>query len=365
MKFLKCDAFFPSRKYIQINDLVIDNFDMLSDADLSRSTKTETQEYSYGHGSYVDYKEPQQFVKEQQLSMSISVDYKKFRRDQRQFFKDFMMMNILKPGRLWAIEGNQLLWAYAHVVDFGEPYTREKFKLDVELEIVLPEGVWHKADPRKVFLQPYIACEFIDCLGFQELDCKDCCLDCMDREDTCLRCQCQCDDLTIENSLCGFDKIALNDFFNKCGDTYQIVYNCEAGKKLWGEKKMLGEKICKKETCKSLIAGQFYSHTVLNTDRITVTIIGEVTDPTIEINGNKMQILGEYTGSLTLTQSGDMYFQSDPCCQKESIDINKLVIPKKSSFGFFVHQGMNSVVIETNNCCSMVCAFIKVDNITA
>ncbi|GCF92506.1 hypothetical protein NRIC_03970 [Enterococcus florum] len=361
----KCNNYYPSRKYLQINDLVIDNYEMLQDADLSGGFKVATHEYSFGHGSYSPSRKRQQFSTEQRLSLSIKVNYRKFEREQRKFFKDWVMMNISQSGRVWAIEGNQLLWAFAKVENFSEPYSVERFSLEMDIDLVLYEGIWHKADVRKTFLKPYLACNFLECLDFQEVDeCLDCCVGCLQpANDLCTKCMCKCESLDAESSLCEM-KWNISQVFNEnCEDSYQIIYNCEAGKKIWGEK-MLGHKLCKEEACKNLIAGQFYSDTVLETDQVEIILDGNVEDLVIEINGNRMRIKGTYDGKLKLQSSGDIYYQSSECCNWELVDMNNLVIPNGHTFGFFVRHGMNSVVIETNNCCDMTCVYIKVDSIT-
>lgn len=366
MLLKKCDPFIPVRKYIQFNDLVIDNFDMLQDADLSGGFKSETQPYSFGHGSYAPFKSRQQHSREQSLSMTLKLDYRKLRREQRQFYKDWIRMNIARAGKLWAIEGNQVLWTNAFVTDFSEPYSLEKHTVSIDLEFVLYEGVWHKADVRKTFLQPYSSCDFMDCLDFREIDeCIDCCIGCNSSTvELCPKCSCDCEFLNAENSLCELKQEVATDFYKQCGDSYRIIYNCEAGKHIWDEEYLLGNKICKKDTCKNIIAGQFYSETVIDSENVTVTLIGTVKNPIITINGNSMQIMGEYSGKLTINASGDIYYLADECCDEVIIDINQLKIPEGNTFGFIVHQGQNSVIVETNNCCDMACVYIKVDNIT-
>ncbi|MCB5951821.1 hypothetical protein LI951_07070 [Enterococcus sp. BWT-B8] len=355
-----------TRKYIQFNDLVIDNYDMLQSADLSGSFKATTADYSHGHGSYAVFKARQHLSAEQSLSMSLKLDTRKISCEQQKFYKDYIFLNILKPGKLWAIEGEQLLWTNAFVKDFSETYAMEKYSVTIDIDLVLYEGIWHKADPRKVFLQPYQACNFAECLDFREEDeCTDCCVSCVKpMKQPCAKCLCECDFLSEEFSLCGLKKELTQHFYSQCGDSYKIIYNCEAGKKIWGEEKMLGHKICKLDNCKNIIAGQFYSHTLVDTENIIITLIGSMKDPLITLNGNTMQILGEYTGKLTLTASGEIYYLEDECCKEMVIDINNLIIPEGSTFGFIVHQGTNGIIVETNNCCDMTCIYVKEDNVT-
>ncbi len=355
-----------TRKYVQFNDLVIDNFDMLTSADLSGGFKTETQSYSFGHGSYAPSKARQQFAEEQQLSMTLKLDTRKLSCDQRKFYKDYVLMNLLLFGKLWAIEGEQLLWTNAFVKSYSESYSTERYTINIDIDLTLYEGIWHKADSRKVFLQPYSACNFEDCLDFREIDeCLDCCTTCIQpKQQPCAKCLCECDYLNAENSLCELKKEIAASFYGQCNDTYKIIYNCEAGEKIWGYEKMLGDKICKADSCKSIIAGQFYSDTIVDSTNVTITIIGTVKDPLITINNNTMQILGEYSGELKLLPNGDIYYQADKCCPEVVIDIDNLVIPDGNMFGFLVHHGNNSIIVETNNCCDMTCVYVKTDRLT-
>lgn len=354
-----------TRKYIQFNDLVIDNYEMLQSADLSGSFKTTTSEYSYGHGSYAVFKGRQHYSAEQSLSMSLKLDTRKLSCEQKRFYKDYVFLNIMKPGKLWAIEGEQLLWTNAYVLDFSEAYAVEKYSVNIDIDLVLYEGVWHKADPRKVFLQPYMACNFAECLDLREEECSDCCVSCIKpMNQPCGKCICECDFLSGDFSLCNLKKDIAHSFYGQCGDSYKIIYNCEAGKKIWGEEKMLGHKVCKEEACKSIIAGQFYSHTIVDTENVLITLVGSMKDPVITLNGNTMQIIGEYTGRLTLTASGEIYYLEDDCCQEVSIDINNLLIPEGSTFGFTVHQGTNGIIVETHTCCDMTCIYVKEDRLS-
>ena len=354
-----------SRKYVQFNDLVIDNFDMLAGANLSGGFKTETIPFTFTHGSYAPLKGRDQFSREQFLSMTLQLNTRKLTCDQRKFYKRYVQQNLIRAGRLWAIEGEQLLWTHAFVQDFVESYTFEEH-IYIDVEFILYEGVWHKANPRKTFLQPYDVCRFEEIHSLRSpLDCADCCLNC-GINDPCEKCLTDCEFLNADNSLCNLQSEAVQDFYNQCGDSYRIIHNCEAGFNIWGAEKMLGHKLCKADICKSLIAGEFYSDTMLESRNVTVTLIGNFENPRITINGNTMKIKGTFSGRLTLLASGDIYYQPDDCCPSldQKLDINDLIIPEGNIFGFVVRHGMNQVLVETNNCCDMVCIFIQADRLT-
>jgi len=357
---------FQVRKYVQFNDLVIDNYDMLASADLSGGFKTTTVPFSYTHGSYAPLKGRQQFATEQSLSMTLNLNTKKLTCDQRKFYKRYLQQNLLIAGRLWAVEGEQLLWTHAFVRDFSETYALERYVVHIDIDLVLYEGIWHKADPRKTFLQPYSVCNFEDIHHFPTpLEC-DCCLDCLPTSDPCPSCLSDCEFLNADNSLCEIQEDVISAFYNQCGDSFRIIHNCEVGLDIWDDERMLGHKLCKEDLCNHLIAGEFYSDTLLDSRNVTITLIGTFENPEITINGNTMIILGEFDGRLTLNASGDMFYEPDECCpsKNESLPINRLQIPENNTFGFVVRNGMNQVLVETNNCCDPVCIFIKEERLT-
>ena len=355
-----------NRRYVQFNDLIIDDSEMLSSADLSGGFKTQSISYGFGHGSYVAFKRETQFSTAQSLSIELKFNNRKHRGIASEQYRAFIAHNLARPGRLWAVQGNTVLWAWAFATNFGEAYSYERQTFSMDVDFTLYEGVWHKADKRRVFLKPYDSCEYLDGFDLRDADnCDDCCTACMAKtEAPCPVCLAGCDFLSAEHSLCEADKATLDEFYGHCGGGYSLAYNCFAGSRIWGCETMLGQKLCKADTCNSLIAGTLYSDTTLETDGVTVTLDGVFYNPTITINGNSMRILGEYDGRLIIEPSGSIYFQTSECCAAEPLDLDLLEIPDGSHFGFTAHHGSNSVVVETNNCCDMACIYIHVDSIT-
>lgn len=356
-----------AKKPIQFNNLVFTT-DMVIDFDVSGGFKTETLPYSHSHGSYAVFKDVQQYSREQEVSMTIQLNTKRMSCEQKEHYKDFALLNIHGHGRLWAIQGRQLLWAWAFVVDFSEAYEREPNSFSMDVDFILYEGIWHKTDPLKTFIRPYDPCDFLECEEFKTLDacatsCVDVCNCIPPIKETCTACSCECEHLTEDLSLCSMKDEVLEQLSKVCGSAYRIDYNCEVGAKIWGEEKMLGEKFCKKEICKSVIAGQFYSDTITNSEHVTITIDGVVSNPYLTINGNSVQIKGEYDGKLIITSTGDVFYAQD-CCNPIAVDVNNIVIPHGSTFGMTAKHGNNSLVLETNNCCNMTCVYVKVDSIT-
>ena len=353
------------KKYVQFNDLVIDNYEMLQGADLSGGFKAQAIEYGFANGSYAPFKSRQQYARAQSLSMTLKFDTRKLESRQKGRYRDFISLNIASPGRLWAVQGEQIVWAWAYVSDYSEVYEFEKLTFSMDISMELYEGVWHKADPRKTFLKPYDPCMAINEYDFRDFtDCLDCCTSCAAVNRECPPCIAECEFLEEEYSLCSLSREAPEELCRRCGGGYKIIYNCEAGKKIWGEAKMLGHKICKKETCREIVAGKFYSDTILDSGNVAITISGAVKDPSVTVNGNTARIQGEYAGMLTLYPNGDIYYLGDKCCGGRFLAPDMLEIPEGSTFGFVARHGNNSVLVETHNCCSMVCVYIYVDRIT-
>lgn len=359
--FGNCENFNPVRQYVQFNDLVFDSTDVISEASYKQSTKTETEEYSYGHGNYVNFKSSQQFLTEGDLSMTINIDYRKYRREERKYLKDFIKLNLIKAGRIWAIEDNKILWAYAYVTDFSDDYYKFKGHISFDIELKLYEGVWHIADPRRTYLIPYSTCNFLECYDFRDdTNCGDCCVNCVKpMEEDCASCLCHCDDLVKENSLCVIGRNILDEFM-RCGESFLLVYDCKRSEEFFGEDSY-GKKIYKADVCKSTIAGQFYSGTILDTTNIDIRIEGKFQNPEISINGNRIRLIGDYDGTITIDRSGSVMYSKGDCCPFEEVDLNNVEI--LDDFLFTVKHGMNNAIVK-NSCCEMASIYIYVYEIT-
>lgn len=360
---MSCVTYNPIRTYVQYNDLVFSSADTIESASYRVSTKGDSHEYSFGHGSYDPEKAEYLFMTEGSLSLTINMNYRLFRKEDRKHIGDYMKLNLVKSGRIWAIQDDKLLWAYARPTEFSEVYEYFKDHYSMDVDFRLREGYWHIADLKNVFLVPYDNCNFTDDYDFREInECEDCCTSCpKDHEERCASCLDDCGNLCEQDSACSMSKEELNNFL-KCGKSYKIVYNCNRANQLFGEK-TLGTKICKKDICESVIAGKFYSDSVLPTTLVTVTLTGKWQDPIININGTKKMIKGDYDGRLTMYPNGDVTYLEgeDECCPEIELDLDDIVL--LNDFSFTVHQGMNRITVE-GGCCEMACAYINVDSLT-
>ena len=359
-----CQEFNPIRKYVQFNDWVFDSYDTIDSAKYKVGTKTVSHEYSYGHGNYIGATQLGQFFTEGELSLSVDIDYGLYRKEDRRFVLNFIKQNVYKHGKLWAIQDDKIMWAWAYIEEMSEEYERWKHHYTFDIDFKLWEGIWHVADLTDLFLLPYDACDLAEKNDFQVVDnCEmDCCASCSTKyKETCAECVSDC--LDVENSACillsGNNRAEILNNFMNCGKSYRIVMDCSKGSDLLGDR-ALGHKICKDGFCKSAIAGRFYSDTFVDTQNVSITLSGHWQDPLININGDKLLIKGEYDGTLRIDESGNVTFQEDECCPEIEIPLND--VQWQSGFGFTVHQGTNRVTVD-GSCCEMGCIYIKVDGI--
>ena len=364
------------KRYLQFNDLVFDGYDMISDYDEPLQYKGSSTAYSYGHGSYRAFKADYLYVSERQVNMTITLKMRKLPCEYRKFYVPFAEQELGKPGRLWAIKNNTIIWAMAAVNNIRPVNNNKKDEMVFDIEFVIPGGVWHKADKQKTFLLPYDVCSLMDCKGFEEYDpCAtsqgggDCCEACEANrlaEDMRDRCGCCCeDDVTADMALC-YHQDELQNFYG-CDTPYQLMYSCEKAEKFSTEP-FLGQRLCVDDVCEqSVIAGRFYSETDIPTNDVTIHIVGDVKNPIININGNENIIKGEYSGKLTIEASGDVYYQESDCCEPELLDPSVWEIPSNMDYGWTVNPGLNSIIVYLNACCSqsgMTCVYIEHQPIT-
>lgn len=358
------------RRYVQFNDLVFDEADMISDADGDLSFKGSSTEFSYGHGSYRPFKTTYLYVRERTVSLTITLHMRKMPCEFRRYYSQFVIEELSKPGKLWSVKNNELLWANAAVESISENYSNRADQMVYDVNFVIPGGIWHKADKQATFLLPFNVCDFMECKGYKTINpcltsantgCCDACNDKLvqDRED----CSCCCaDDIKESMSLC-HHLDDLQDFYT-CEVPYQIVYDCTHAQK-FNREKYLGQKICVDDTCEdSVIAGRFYSETDIPTEDVTVIITGQMKNPWITINGNTNIITGEYS-TLIVKSNGDIYSKKSSCCDAELVDPSAWVVPKGNVYGWTVNPKSNSIMVRLNECCGGgACVFVQHDAIT-
>ena len=363
------------KRYLQFNNLVFDGYDMISSTDEQVTYKeADSQSYSFSHGSYMPYKSDFLYVSSGSVSMTLTFHLRKIPCEDRPWYLNFIDQELGRPGKLWAIKNGVVMWAYASVRSKHPVNTNELNKAEYDIEFTLPEGIWHKADKQKTFVLPYNVCTMMECKGFQNYDpcdgmCADgdCCESCLDKkfqEDLNDRCFCCCvDEITEDMALCYHQK-ELQKFYG-CETPFQLVYSCRDAEK-FSRNDYLGQRLCIDDICdNNIIAGRFYSDTDIPTDQVTVVIQGKMKNPSININGNLNIINGTYDGALIINPSGDIYYQTNECCEPTLLSPSVWEVPSTMDYGWMVYPQTNSIIVNLNVCCQMACIYVQADSITA
>ena len=354
------------KRYLQFNNLVFDGYDMISDYDESVSYKGSSTAYSYGHGAYRPLKAEYGFIEERSVNMTITLKTKKVPCEYREFYVRFAEQELQRHGRLWAIKNNEIIWAYAVVNNIRPVNHMKKDVVIWDIEFVIPEGVWHKADKLKTFVLPYDVCTFMECKGYRTINpCEGgaCCENCLEKkfwQSWEERCFCCCvEEICPDMALC----YHLNDLqeFYTCDTPYQLVYDCEKAS-VFNDGKPFGHRLCTPDACTNVIAGRFYSETDIPTNEIEITIVGQMKNPSININGNVNIIKGEYE-NLTIGADGSVY-ENTECCDAELLNPSVWEVPSGMDYGWTVYPQENGIEINMNDCCGAKCVYIDVDNIT-
>lgn len=347
------------RKYLQFNDLVFDTY--TANADYSASFKAGTISYNYANGALPSIRKGTQYTQPQSLSITIQQDTRRFNCDQKTLYKEHVLTQLTKTGRLWAVDGHNLLWAWAFISDYSEVYEETLDRLSIDVVFVIYEGVWHIADRLRTFLFPHDPCQFDTCGQYEFV--PEPCIDYIQTNATpcCTSCYCISDDL-IE-ALCGASESIYDGLYATCSPLYRIEYDCGRAERVWGKNLLLGVGQCKASNSAERIDGRFYSNTILDTTG-TFTFVGTFKDLLFTLNGNSVRIKGTYNGYLTIHSNGEVTYGPTDECPGEPINLNNIEIPNGSTLGLTVVHGWNSFNIETNNCTASACFYYRIDAIT-
>ena len=331
---------FYVRKYIQFNDLVFDGYSMLSDADASNvSFSVNMSDYTFRNGSYLALKKRTPRIESTSVSVTIKLEMKKIACDLVDFYRKFVVEELTKAGKLWAVQNKELVWAYAVVSSYSEQNNLIKRQLEIDVEFELPEGVWHKADKQKTFLVDFDTCEFLRCKKYQKLNpCDDCCSACPPVESQLCCC---CNDVCKDTALCNREEL-LENVYATCSHGFRVIYDCVSAEQIWVTDGVpfLGQSMCRNLLCEDLISGQLYSDTDIPTRDFKILFNGEAHNPRITINGNTNVINGDYV-NLVVDGSGTL---SDENGVVE--DVSVWEIPEGNTYGWEIVPGYNGVVVE-------------------
>lgn len=358
-----------NKKFIQFNDLVFDTVSNMQSAAYTASAKTFASAYSFRHGDYMPFKNTHVLLNSSTVSMTLIFDLKMINCEERPLYIDFIREQLARHGKLWAVQNNTLLWAYATMTNYREDTNLFKDRYIVDVNFVLYEGVWHKADWLRTFLVPYDYCTFTECFAFPTYDpCTSNCCNCVQNALT--PCNCECDCVKKEDALC-YNKDIIPSLYD-CDTGYRVIYSCTAAEKYFGDfldDAHLGQKLCSSPTdCpgwndSGLASGQFISRTDIPTENIRIRLHGEFKNLRIVINDNENVFKGELSGVVDIRPNGEVYNYELGCVCDEPLSVDTWAIPTGMDYGWQVRQGANRVLIDAGTCCPF-CAWIESDDIT-
>ena len=364
------------RRYVQFNNLVIDSSEMIDIQETDVSFKYISHEKSFGNGSYAPFKRDYMFTEEGSVTLTITLYVDRLHCENRPFYRQWAISELVKQGKLWAVQNNELIWAYAVVTNYSDVTGWRRDIISFTVDFTLPEGIWHKADLQKTFLKPWDICTFMDCYDFKELkpclnlpEDGDCCELCnsTDKDVLNVGCQCcECETICRDYALCyHLDELQLA--FNQCDSWgYQIEYNCRKAQEFFGND-YIGQKFCAKDSCSGIIAGNVYANTDLPTTGVDIILHGYMVDPAITINGNTNIIEGDFSdtdGVMTIKSNGDVYYRESDCCADSLVSPNAWTVPDGNEYGWQLNTGGNTFIVHTNMCCGRPCAYVQIDGLT-
>lgn len=342
------DNMVKPKRYIQYNDLVFmgrKSIDSQSESISLRESKTAR---TFSHGSYVANRGEMSYISDNSISLQIALRTNQWYEEHIQAHYEFIMQQLMTPGKLWAIlPGHQLVWANAYVTSIQHKSdwvaTDDGF-LVFSVEFDNPGGVWYKADETKTFLEDYSHCDFLamkaSCLGKHRL----CCNDTLNCYQGCECCEDSCADMGDMVDFCTMqsDMQFYNDFFEECNSKWRVVYNCEKAR-LKG-KDAYPHTIC--DVCvNDTLTGSFLSLTNLTTKKWSIALMGIFKDPVIYLNDNKMELSGDYNGVITMNYKGEIrYAKSWECIEYayDEIDLSQLNMCDSTPY---VKSGRNTVSV--------------------
>lgn len=345
------------RIYLQFNDLPFEGMESVETADLSGEFKVSTEPYPFQHGSYYggSFKNGELLMGEQDLSLDLMLPFVGLTRTQVLDYHTFIQYNLTRAGKLWAVDpGGKLIWANA--IPKHPPYSDYEIsdgkRLHLPMDFLLPDGVWHVADTKYVFLEPYDMCDFKDCMSVCTHDCTQ-----KKEEECCSICAC----VPKEYNYC---YTCWNPYQN-CENCYRIIYDCKSAKKYFGDQ-ILGEQF--NQECKYL-TGHFCSNSIYQSP-VTLTLAGEYKNPTVTVNDVTISVKGCFNGELMFKPKGEItYTPYEDCdekykrtCRVKYEDINY----EDAQTTFKAHYGNNVFYVSNDRdyCSDYSLAFISVDELT-
>ena len=365
----KCDENFTKpKRYIQFNDLVFLGRKSIDEQSESISLRENKTSRTFANGSYVGNVSRKSLIDSNTISLKIALRTSTWSEEHIQSHYDFIMEQLLTPGKLWAVNtGLQLVWCNAYVTSIQpskEWIVTDEDYLVFRVEFDNPDGVWYKADEAKTFLEPFDNCDFLDMKASCVAKSRHCCNGLPNCNNICECCEDDCRDLDGLIDLCvaQTDLTFINDFFNECNSSWRVIYNCSKGKECKSLKDFYKHAIC--DTCvNDVMTGSFISDTVLDSHKWSFALEGDFKDPIVRINDIDFKIKGEYSGVLTANYKGEIkYAKSWECIEYSYKEVSLSVLNICAEMPY-IKKGINTVSVSGVTSESM-CLFLDYESVT-
>ena len=365
----KCDENFTKpKRYIQFNDLVFLGRKSIDEQSESISLRENKTSRTFANGSYVGNVSRKSLIDSNTISLKIALRTSTWSEEHIQSHYDFIMEQLLTPGKLWAVNtGLQLVWCNAYVTSIQpskEWVVTDEDYLVFRVEFDNPDGVWYKADEAKTFLEPFDNCDFLDMKASCVAKSRHCCNGLPNCNNICECCEDDCRDLDGLIDLCvaQTDLTFINDFFNECNSSWRVIYNCSKGKECKNLKDFYKHAIC--DTCvNDVMTGSFISDTVLDSHKWSFALEGDFKDPIVRINDIDFKIKGEYSGVLTANYKGEIrYAKSWECIEYSYKEVSLSVLNICAEMPY-IKKGLNTVSVSGVTSESM-CLFLDYESVT-
>ncbi|MGM0341669.1 hypothetical protein [Enterococcus sp. AZ007] len=336
------------KKLVQFNELVFNHTAYVDQQpDIAIEFKNSSSSFANAHGDYSPERCGPRKVNSKQFDVTVMVDKNKFPCEDREVIEQFVLDNFFSVGRLWAIQGDILLWSLAKVLTVSEGYDEKRGYLSFTVTFYLSEGIWHIADGTATYFDDYHQCDVTDCYAALERELCDCCL-CnigLAPVKRCLPCH--------GERLCDIPKDKLSEVIGNCGNNKKISYSCCD---------QVATAEAQSEYGDNTAFLQFDGHTLYETEDVVLEICGTFTDLGITWNGQQSILEGTYTGETVINAGlvknnceylaiskfhGDCVNNADCTDRDCKEDIPRIGLTGSSSgiVSWTVKKGMNTVII--------------------
>lgn len=336
------------KKLVQYNEVVFNHTAYVEEnPQIATEFKNSKNTFAYSHGDYSPERSNIRKVNSKQFDVTFMVDKRKFPCESRELIEQFVLDNFYKIGRLWAIQGDILLWTIAKVLTISEGYDEKRNYLSFTVTFYVPSGIWHVADPYTTYLDDYHRCDVLECYESLERDLCECCFCLLPPTPlkTCPPCHGQ--------RLCEVPKNELANVVGECGKEKKISYSCCD---------VQPTAIGYSEAGDTTALLQFDGHTLYETDDIIIEVCGKFADLGINWNGEQSIVKGSYVGTTIITdgvvKNGCEYLPIDkfhpmcsntPDCAMRECCTDTLKIATNGTNSGIVHltanKGLNVVVL--------------------